>query len=196
MNLRAISRVIVVSLVIIVGLAIVARDQLAHSQPSVALRGTDLSAQPAPAFAMTDQSGAIVSLVGLRGRPVVLTFLSTANRSADPATTDKLHAAAHSLGTQASRVAWIAISADPVADTPAAAQAFVRSHGLDGVLRYLVGSASQLQPVWSEYGVAAGQATHTSGVYLIDGQGRERVFLNSGFDSATLSGDLRALLGG
>jgi protein SCO1/2 len=196
MTLRAISRVIVVLLVLIVGLAIFAHDQLAHSQPSAALRGTDLGMQAAPAFSLADQAGVPISLAELRGRPVVLTFLSTGDRNVDPATADKLHAAAHSLSARASSVAWVAISADPAADTPAAAQAFVRAHGMDGVLHYLVGSTSQLEPVWSRYGVATGQTTHTAGVFVIDSQGRERVFLDSSFDPATLSGDLRMLLGG
>jgi protein SCO1/2 len=204
MTLRAFSRVIVIALVILVGVAIFAHDQLARGQASVALRGTDLGGQPAPAFALDDQSGRPVSLAGLRGRPVVLAFLDTRSPAGDGLTADKLHTAVQSLGSRAYDVAWVAVSTDPAGDTPAAAASFVAQHQLSGLLRYLVGTDSQLQPVWAAYGVAAGQqqpagglqsaAAHTQGVYVIDGQGRERVYLDSAFAASALSGDVRALL--
>jgi len=204
MTLRAISRVTVVALVILVGVAIFAHDQLARDQASAALRGTDLGGQPAPAFALDDQSGRPLSLVGLRGQPVVLAFLATRASAGDAQTADKLHAAAQALGSRAYEVAWVAVSTDPAGDTSAAAAAFVARHQLSGLLRYLVGTAAQLRAVWAEYGVAAGQpltpgdsqgaSAHTLGVYVIDKQGRERVFLDSAFAASMLSGDVRLLL--
>lgn len=203
MTLRAISRVIVIALVLLVGVAIFAHDQLARGQASASLRGTDLGGQPAPTFALDDQSGQLVSLAGLRGRPVVLAFLDTRSPAADGLTADKLHMAAQSLGARADNVAWIAVSTDPAGDTPAAAGSFVALHQLSGLLRYLVGAPEQLRPVWAAYGVAAAQplsggtpgaAAHTQGVYVIDSQGRERVFLDSAFAASALSADVRALL--
>lgn len=206
MTLRAISRVIVITLVVVVGVAIFAHDQLARSQPSNTLTGTELGMQPAPSFTLSDQSGAAISLIGLRGRPVVLTFLYSHGSDADGITADRLASAAQALGARAGEVDWIAISSDPAGDTPASVASFVTAHHLEGLVHYLVGSESQLAPVWANYGIvvrrdpAAGSApavvTHTEGVYVIDRQGRERVFLDSGFDATSLSADLRALLGG
>jgi cytochrome oxidase Cu insertion factor (SCO1/SenC/PrrC family) len=198
--------VIVVSLVLIVGLAIFAHNQLAHSQATVALRGTDLGMQAAPVFALTDQAGRTVSLSALRGHPVVLTFLTTTCAGACAQTAQKLRVAAHTLGARAQDVDWLAVSTDPVGDTAAAAASFVATHQMTGLMHFLVGTPAQLQPVWAEYGIATAQppaggsassaTMQTPGVYVIDAQGRERVFLDRALDAATLSADLRALLGG
>ena len=45
----------------------------------------------------------------------------------------------------------IAISVDPAHDTPRAVGAFARSHALVPQFRYVVGSKSELQPVWQGY---------------------------------------------
>src|SRR5260221_14273419 len=46
----------------------------AHPTPTLQ-GGADMQGHPAPAFALRDQDGAVVSLQALRGRPVVLTLL-------------------------------------------------------------------------------------------------------------------------
>ena len=98
------------------------------------------------------------------------------------------------------------MSTDPAGDTPQAAQSFVRHYQLEGT-HYLLGDQAQLAPVWKSYAVAVTPATpamtatagsggvaQTDGIYVIDGQGRERVYLDSSFTPAMLEDDLRALL--
>jgi protein SCO1/2 len=206
MTLRAFSRVIVVALALVVGMAIFAHNQLAHSQATVALRGADLGMQAAPDFTLTDQAGQTVSLSTLRGHPIVLTFLTTTCAGACARMAQKLRTAAQALGARAADVGWLAVSTDPADDTQAAAAHFVATHQMTGLMRYLIGTPAQLQPVWTAYGIAAAQppagsagaadTMHTLGVYVIDAQGHERVFLDSAFDAPTLSADLRSLLGG
>jgi cytochrome oxidase Cu insertion factor (SCO1/SenC/PrrC family) len=71
---------------------------------------------------------------------------------------------------------------------------------MTGRWSYLIGSPSQLEPVWKSYYVAAQllpstEVIHTAAVYVIDKQGRERVYLDGGdFLPDELVHDLRLLM--
>jgi protein SCO1/2 len=209
MRLRLISRGIVLALVVLVSAIIVihgrATQPSAPASPKSSASRIDLGGAPAPAFTLTDQSGAQVSLAALAGKPVVLTFLYTHCPDECPLTAEKLHAAVAALGPDAQRVAWVAVSVDPMGDTPAAAASFVAAHHLTGYMRYLVGTQQQLAPVWDAYHVAVqpsgdaaaqmGSVSHSVGVYLLDAHGRERAFYDTSFSSDDVVSDLRALLG-
>lgn len=179
------------------------RGILANGEGQTQLQGTDLGGTPAPAFMLSDQNGAQVSLASLRGHPVVLSFMDTDCPSGCPPAT-KQHAAMEALGSQAQDVRWVAISTDPAGDTPQAAKRFVQQYQLDG-LHYLLGDEAQLAPVWRAYAVAVAPAGATAtaggesdaqlgGLYVLDGEGRERVYLDSNFTPGMLEGDLRVLL--
>jgi protein SCO1/2 len=201
---RAVAWLLVGAVVVAIVLAFLLHHWLMASTASP-LQGTDLGGTPAPGFALVDQAGARVSLASLRGHPVALTFLYTHCPTLCPLTAEKLRMAANQLGPQANAARWVAISLDPVGDTPQSATAFVAAHGLQGKLQFLVGSASQLNPIWHAYFIgvqaelnaqsAAGPIMHGVGVFVIDGQGRERAFLNDAFTPSSLAFDLRALLG-
>lgn len=207
MKLRLISRVLVLTLVLVVGSVIVLRDRLAQSHPTAQskLVGIDLGRDPAPNFTLVDQDGVPVSLEAQRGHPVVLTFLYTHCPDACPLTAEKLRTAAQSLGARAADVRWLVVSIDPVGDTPADATKFVAAHHLTGRVHYLLGAQNQLQPIWGAYHIAVqpGQdaqaqvrsVVHSLGLYVIDGQGRERMYMDQSFDPGDLAGDLRVLLG-
>ncbi|HLY89567.1 MAG TPA: SCO family protein [Acetobacteraceae bacterium] len=207
MKLRLVSRIIVLALVVVVGGGILLhnRTQAANSPASRGLQGTLLN-DPAPTFTLRDQTGTSVSLAALRGRPVVLTFLYTHCPDACPLTAEKLHTAAQALGADATKVSWLAVSIDPAGDTPASATAFVAAHHLTGRLQFLLGGASQVSLIWNAYHIpvqpepaSPGKPTvvdHLLGLYLIDGAGRERVYMGDDFDPAVLSANLRLLMAG
>ena len=167
---------------------------------SPALAGTDLQKRPAADFALTDgTSGETVTLAGQRGRVVVLTFLYTNCPDVCPLTAEKLRDARAQVGDAARDLALIAVSVDPVHDTPAATREFVHAHRLDGALRFLVGDRASLERVWSAYGIAQqpgadGSVAHNDAIYVIDKQGRARTLLHSDVDVATLAQTLRTLL--
>lgn len=176
--------------------------QSASAQPK--LDGLDMQMSPAQNFALVDQTGAHVSLQQLAGHPVVVTFLFTHCPDVCPLTAEKLHTAAQQLGPQASDTRWVAISVDPEGDTPESATAFVAAHHLTGHLQFLLGTQEQLSPVWQGYFVGVQSqlnaqtnsktVMHSVGAFLLDRHGRERVYLNDGFDPNTLAKDLRILL--
>ncbi len=168
------------------------------------LPGTSLDRTPAPDFRLQDQAGREVTLSGLRGNAVVLTFLYTTCPDFCPTTAEKLRRTWELLGPDAARVRFVAVSVDPQGDTPQAALEFSARHRLpDDVWHYLVGSQAELEPVWAQYGIASLRAPagtmpaavgHTEALYLIDPQGRERTLLRGDFDPAQLAQALRKLL--
>ncbi len=201
---RTISRLSVLAAILVVVLVVAVVGIIRSTASSHTLVGTDLGGTPAPGFALTDQNGAAVSLQGLRGHPVALAFMYTHCPDVCPLTAEKLRLAAQQLGPRASSVAWVGITVDPSGDTPAAAKQFAATHGLSGRLRFLLGTREQLIPVWRSYFLISDEGDaqpnqvvdHTGAVYVIDQQGRERIYLDAGFDPVNqLAKDLRILMG-
>ncbi|HEX6797636.1 MAG TPA: SCO family protein [Ktedonobacterales bacterium] len=155
--------------------------------------GYDLGGSPAPNFTLTDQHGATVSLAQFHGRPVVLTFFDSVCPHADCSIMAQyLNVTARDLGAQSSRFAWIALTVNPWHDTPTSATAFLQSRQVTVPMHYLLGTPDQMAPIWKDYHMQAilqsdGIVIHTTGVYVIDAQGRERAYVEEGFDPRALS---------
>lgn len=164
------------------------------------LIGTDLGAGPAPDFTLVDGiSGRTVTLSGLRGGAVALAFLYTNCPDVCPLTAERFRAAQRSLGTDGSRVTFVAVSVDPEHDTPEATRNFSVAHGLSERWYYLVGPRPALQAVWGAYGVGAISTgtpvvEHNDAIFIIDRRGRERVLMHSNQPAEDLTSNLRALL--
>lgn len=176
---------------------------LGSSPSTPTLQGTDLGSVPAPSFQLVDQTGATITLAALKGHPVALTFMYTHCPGPCPLLASKFYKASQLLGKQAQQVEWLAVSLDPHGDTPASATQFVDVHQLTGLLHFLLGTAAQLEPVWHNYFVvvesqlnAQGPTTmtHSVGVFLLDQQGRERVYLNDTLTPQMLATDVHTLL--
>jgi protein SCO1/2 len=165
------------------------------------LQGDDLGGTPAPNFTLTDQNGQQVSLAQFRGKPVILTFLYTHCPDACPLTAEHLHQSMQQLGSDASKIGVIAVSTDPVGDTPSAARSFSQAHTMQDYWHYLIGSNVQLSPVWKAYNIdVQGQSqsmsmSHSLALYVIDKQGHERAFFSStDFTPDQITKDMRILL--
>jgi protein SCO1/2 len=163
-------------------------------------------------FQLSDQHDRTISLSGLRGKVVALTFLYTHCPDVCPLIADHMRITRELLGPAAAHAAFVAVSVDPNGDTPAAIRTFLAKHRVEGILTYLHGSFAQLKPIWAHYYVgsdakqvnpqAAGasaptpeQLNHTAIVYVIDPQGKIRAFLGGNFDPHDLATDIRALAG-
>ena len=163
------------------------------------LTGTDLGAQVAPDFTLTDQRGETVSLTDLRGKAVALTFVFTSCPDVCPLIAEKLRWAHEALPEEhRDDVALLAVTVDPETDTAAALTAFSAAHQLDDNPSWhaLRGDRATLEEVWRAYGVYGGRSGmgHTDAVYVIDPEGRERVFMRSDFEAAALVANLEAVL--
>ena len=107
----------------------------------------------APAeFMLRDQDGKWASPRDARGKVLVLTFLYSSCRDLCPTQGAKILDAVVAAGVEGIQV--YGVSVDPEYDTPARARAFMQHNGLPpGPVRFLLGSRSELAPVWSAYGI-------------------------------------------
>jgi protein SCO1/2 len=155
-----------------------------------------------PDFALRDQNGRLVRSAELRGKVAVVTFLETRCREACPVIAERIRDAARSLDPEErARVAVLAVSTHPGDDTPASVREFLRRHRAGDSLRYLIGSESDLRPVWEKFQVLAavdsGSAdVHSAPVRIYDRDGAWVSTLHAGADltSASLANDVRAAL--
>lgn len=168
---------------------------------TVRLSGTELGGGDAPDFTLSDGiTGEAVTLSSLRGNVVVMAFLYTHCPDVCPLTAAQFRAAQAQLGTDATRVRFLAVSVDPDGDTPAAVKAFSAAHDLKDNWRYLIGPRAALAAVWSAYGVGAFAAPtganvdHNDAIYVIDAKGREREIVHSDVALKDLVADVRLLL--
>jgi cytochrome oxidase Cu insertion factor (SCO1/SenC/PrrC family) len=140
----------------------------------------------AASFDLTDQRGRPVSLASLRGRVILLTFLDPVCTSDCPLIAQEFRQADEMLGSRSSRVALVAIVANPLYRSLAYTRAFDRQELLTGLPNwyFLTGSEQQLSQVWKGYYVTAqlngpgAMALHPDVAYVIDGRGGARTELN------------------
>ncbi len=179
------------------------------------LVGSDLGGAPAPDFTLTDQNGQIVRLSDQKGKATVVCFIYTSCPDICPIIAASLHQSYTLLkpSTQA-KVALLAVTVDPLRDTPAALRQFTGEHAFTGVAAWhaLNGDQATLEKVWTAYGIDPGVVqkevnrdlnggtaplaqTHTDAIYVIDSAGKERVLLHSDFLPADMASDLEALAG-
>lgn len=135
----------------------------------------------APAFTLTDQNGARVSLAALRGQVTVLTFLYSRCGAPCVVIAQQIRGALDELPRP---VPVLIVSVDPRGDTPASVRRFLAQVSLSGRVHYLTGSAAQLRAVWRVYRIvpprARGEAfARYVSVLLLDRRGQERVIFQS-----------------
>jgi protein SCO1/2 len=142
-----------------------------------------------------------VDLAGYRGKVVFVTFLYTHCPDVCPLIAANLHNALAQLGARASRVQLIAVSVDPRGDTPAAVAAFLRQHGLLGEMQFLIGSGSQLAPVWNAWHVGSERdlgkpqlVNHSSLIYGVSASGKLTTIYDGNFKPSEIVHDVPALL--
>ena len=135
-------------------------------------------AEPMPPFTLVDQSGATVASDSFRGRVLVVSFVFTTCREACPLITAQLarvqaRARAEQLD---SRVRFVSITLDPVADTPEALRRYAAAYAIDlASWHFLTGAPDDVARVIRAFGlatVAGDRITHGSLVVLVDRQGR------------------------
>ncbi|HEV3320229.1 MAG TPA: SCO family protein [Solirubrobacteraceae bacterium] len=151
----------------------------------------------APDFTLTDQDDRPVSLSGLRGHVVVLTFLYSTCGATCILIAQQIRGALDELPHS---VPVLIVSADPATDTPASVARFLAQVSLTGRVRYLTGSPALLRPVWRAYRVhpaSAGRAAFDKYAFLLllDARGRERVLFEPELlTPEALAHDIRRLL--
>jgi protein SCO1/2 len=166
-----------------------------HLPPGVAGR-------PAPAFNLRDARGGMLNTAALAGKPYAVTFLYTKCKDVCPLIGDELRQALRLLGSQSRQVNVVAVSVDPRTDNLSSVQAWLAKHHEPANFHYVIGSDSQLKPVWNGYYVGpqpAGstESRHSANIWLIDRKGRWRTKFSAGFpvNPSDIAHDMRLLIG-
>lgn len=157
---------------------------------------------PAPAFALDSARGQRVALADLRGKVLALTFVFTTCSDSCPILTAKMVEIGHALGSDfGPRVAFVAISVDPLNDTPARLRDYATAHRADAPgWFFLTGAPGDIGEVLRRYGAYAkktdsGSVDHLFLTSLIDRAGMLRVqYLGTRFDPREMQRDLQMLL--
>jgi protein SCO1/2 len=141
---------------------------------------------PAPGFTLKNQFGKPVSLTQFRGKAVLLTFVYVHCPDVCPLITAALKTTMQKLGTNASKLAVVEVSVDPVGDTVPAVRKYLSERGVLNSIQYLVGTRKQLAPVWAKYGIEQVPDAklhrligHTGIVIGIDAKGIQRTYYPS-----------------
>jgi protein SCO1/2 len=195
-------RIVLAAAALLAALAIPAGFVLSRGGDEADFRGSEApAALTLPAFALRDDQGRLVRSAELRGKAVAVTFLDTQCTDACPIIAAQIGQAVRALGDRRGEFEALAISVDPLPDTPASIDAFLQRYRAKGALRYLDGTVAELRPVWSAFSVAVSQDTgssnmHSAPVRVYDGQGRWRSTLHPGVDLTppNLVHDLRTAL--
>jgi protein SCO1/2 len=153
-------------------------------------------AQP---IALHDADGRPVTLAAQRGRFVLVTFIYTHCLDVCPLIASNLNAALRTIGPERRNVRVLAVSVDPVGDTPAAVRAYAKRMHLLPQFRYLIGTRPQLRRVWTAWHVLAvlrkaDVVDHVAYTALIDRTGKERVLYDSRVHAQQVVHDLRRLM--
>jgi len=163
---------------------------MVRSQPTVqptvdiAIGGFPMAGNPAPDFTLTDQFGQSVTFSSLRGREVVLAFIDSKCTDVCPLTAELLLNAKTQLGPSiASKIALVAINANPTVTSVADVRDWSTKHGMLHQWLFLTGTAQQLRSVYTTYHVlvqvTGTQVVHDSATLIIDPQGRQRLYFET-----------------
>ena len=143
---------------------------------------SSVPADRAPGFTLTDQSGHTMSLASLHGKVVVLQFMDPHCTDICPIVSAEFVKAYHDLGPLASKVVFAAVNVNAYHARVQDMAKYTRAQALNTVpsWHFFTGPVPALKAVWRGYNIQVYAANpnadvqHTSAVYFIDPQGRER----------------------
>jgi protein SCO1/2 len=152
----------------------------------------------APPIDLRSYRGNKVRLSQFRGKVVLMSFLYTHCPDVCPLIAGNLKVVHDKLGARARDVEMLAVSTDPHGDTRRTVSKFLRSRGVAGDLDYLIGSKSELLPVWRRWhiGVAPGKhglVGHSALVYGVSARGKLVTIYPSNFRPTDIVRDIPRL---
>ena len=150
---------------------------------------------------LTDHNGQRRSLADFRGKVVVIFFGFTHCPDACPTTLAELATVARELGPDADRLQVLLVTVDPERDTPEVLRQYVPAFnpaflGLYGTAEETAAAAKQFKVFFQKQPQPGGgySVDHQAGTYVIDKEGRLRLFGQYGAGAKALLHDIRLLL--
>ncbi|MGK2939714.1 MAG: SCO family protein [Solirubrobacteraceae bacterium] len=188
------------ALVAVTAIAVAARSSPTQLQPDSAspFRGSLMPRGfPAPDFSLRDEQGTRISMREFRGRVVLVAFLYTTCEESCPLEAQQVRLALDELGDDAARATAIGVAVDPPRDTPERARRFLLEQRVTGLMRFVLGSAAELAPVWRGFAVSpqTEESEHQARITVVDTRGDQRVgFPTSRAQPEDIAHDVRVLL--
>jgi protein SCO1/2 len=176
---------------------------IAGCQPSTSFKSIDITgANYARELALTDQTGMKRTLADYRGKLVVIFFGFTQCPDVCPTTLSDMAEVRKQLGKKGDAVQVIFVTVDPDRDTQALLAQYVPTFDPSFVALY--GDAAQTAAAAREFKVfyqkvpgrteTSYSIDHTAGTYVIDREGKPRLFVRHGTPVADIVSDLERLL--
>lgn len=153
-------------------------------------------------FNLTDHNGKPRTLADFRGRVVTVFFGFTHCPDACPTTLAEMAQVVKELGRDGDRVQVLFVTVDPERDTQQALKQYVPSFnpgflGLYGDAGATARAAKEFKVYYQKQPVKDGgySVDHSAGTYILDREGRLRLFAQYGAGAPAMLHDIRILLG-
>lgn len=153
-------------------------------------------------LALPDQNGRMRTLDDFKGKVTVIFFGYTQCPDVCPTTLAELAQVKKSLGAEGDRVQGVFVTIDPERDTPEVLKNYVASFdpgfiALRGTPEQTAAAAKEFKVFYAKVeGKSPGSYTmdHTAASYVLDANGKVRLFVRYGSGAPALAADLKALL--
>jgi protein SCO1/2 len=153
-------------------------------------------------LALTDHNGKPRTLADFRGKVVALFFGYTQCPDVCPTTLSTMSEVMRRLGPDAERVQVLFVTVDPERDTQALLANYVpafdrRFLGLYGNPEQTAAAAKEFRTFYQKSGDIQGThytIDHTAATYILDPEGRLRLYVRHGESAENIAADIRQLL--
>jgi len=167
-----------------------------------AFQATDITgAAFARDFRLTDHNGQRRTLADFKGKVVTLFFGFTHCPDVCPTTLGEMAVVMKELGADAGRLQVLFVTVDPERDTTEVLKRYVPAFhpsflGLTGNTEDIARTAKEFKIFFQKQNLPNGGYTmdHSAGTYILDGEGRLRLFAQYGIGAPALLHDIRLLL--
>ena len=158
--------------------------------------------KPAPPLRLENALGEEIDIDRYRGKAVLVTFIYTQCPDVCPLIVGNFRTAQSELGPRVEDLQIIAVSVDPDGDTPIAVARFLNGRLMTDRMEYLIGSRSELEKVWSDWGVVSRDSPrkndpdfveHSALIYGVGADGRIATLYPAQFEPAQIVHDVPIL---
>lgn len=153
------------------------------------------------ALELTDHNGQRRTLADFRGKVVTVFFGFTHCPDVCPTTLGEMAAVMKELGTDAGRLQVLFVTVDPERDTAEVLKRYVPAFhpsflGLTGSADDIARTAREFKIFYQKQKLPGGSYSmdHSAGTYILDAEGRLRLFASYGAGAPALLHDIRLLL--
>ncbi|MEO6030365.1 MAG: SCO family protein [Burkholderiaceae bacterium] len=198
-----IRRLSVLGLAGVLSAALAGCDYFKPAPEGAKFQGIDITgASYAGRLSLPDTDGRLRTLADFKGKVVVVFFGYTQCPDVCPTTMAELAQVKKALGKDGERIQGVFVTVDPERDTAAILKAYMASFdpsfvALRGTPEETTAAAKEFKVFFAKVpGKAEGSYTmdHTAGSYVLDGNGKIRLFERYGSGAEALTADIKALL--